>query len=150
MSTNKLRTLNPHYPNKTYYVDIENLHPVSLDCRVRNRRLFSTLLMAPKRRVALVVATGNNQSLLVCLATQPASGSKWPNLRGLWRSLCGNCPRLAQARGWREIVGFGLDRRRHRFVGNAGHCFGLDKPNVGFDFLGCLRNLSIQEPTRHV
>ena len=150
MSTNMFNLLNRYYPNKTNYVDIENLHPVSRDCRIRNRRLLPTLLMAPKRRVTLVVATGNNQPLLVCLATQPASGSKWPGLRGLWRSLCSNCPRLAQASRWREIVGFGLDRRRHRFVGNAGHCFGLDKPNIGFDFLGCLKKPSLQELTHHV
>lgn len=150
MSTNICNLPSRYYPNKTNYVDIENLHPVSLDCRIRNRRLLPTLFMAPKRRVTLVVATGNNQSLLVCLATQPASGRKWSGLRGLWRSLCSNCSCLAQACGWREIVGFGLDRRRHRFVGIAGHCFGLDKPNVGFDFLGCLRKSSLQELTHHV
>lgn len=150
MSTNIIKSPNYYHPNKTNYVDIENLHPVSLDCRVRNRRLLSTLFMAPKRRVTLVVVAGNYQSLLVRLATQPASDRKWSGLRGLWRSLCSNSPRLAQGCGWRETVGFGLGRRRHRFIGNAGHSIGLDKPNIGFDFLGCLKKPSLQELTHHV
>lgn len=150
MNTNIFKPLNRYHPNKTKYVDIENLHPVFHDCRVRNRRLLPALSMASKRGITLVIATSHNQPLFVCLATEPAPRRQRAGLRCIWRGLCGNRSRLAQGGGWCETVSFGLDRRRNRFVGNVDHSIGLDKPNLGFDFFGCVRKSSIQEPTRHV
>ncbi len=117
-------------PGMSNNVNTKNCRSFLCDSPCRDHRLFSALSVAPQGRLSVAAIAGDDQPVAIRMAAHAAPGGQRPDLRSLWWRLRGYRPRLAQSGGWRQIVGVGLGRRRHRLVRNVGHCDGLARRSL--------------------